>query len=64
MYFFFIVSLEVLVLALDFVFCVFPHVNYFFCPEEGTGCPENWTISIVRVVNHFSALYRQLIDTE
>lgn len=29
----------------------------FLCPEEGTGYPENFTISIVRDVSHFCALY-------
>lgn len=26
---------------------VFIHLNYFFCPKEGTGCPEYLTILIV-----------------
>ena len=45
--------LSSLVVALDFVFFVFYLCNLFFGPEEGTGCPENLTISIVRVVSHF-----------
>lgn len=42
-----------LVVALDIVFFVFYLGNLFVGPEEGTGSPENLTISLVRVFSHF-----------
>lgn len=40
---------------LYFVFFVFTHVIYFMCPGKGTGCLENWTLSIVYVASHLRA---------
>lgn len=32
---------------------VFLREKKTLCPDEGTGCPDNLTISIVHVVGHF-----------
>lgn len=51
MFLLFIVFFQ-LVVVLYFV-SLFYQCNYFFDPEEGTGCPEKLTISVFRVIMHF-----------
>lgn len=47
----FIVFFQIVV-VLYFV-SLFYQCNYFLYPEEGTGCPEQLTILIFRVIMHF-----------